>query len=117
MASKTRQDGEYPAHTALYFEADSDRVRMHDDPMMDNVITALLALGMETWSIRRRSLVLERLLEEKGVTRDMIEGFMPTEEDVSEWENERDRFVNQVMGPLMREGDLPLSHKREDNQS
>ncbi len=115
MASKTRQNGDYPEHTVVHFESDADKVRFYGDPTMDNVITAILALGMETWSIKRRSLVLERLLEERGVTRDMIESYMPTDDDTAEWAKERDRFVTQVMGPLAREGNMrPLDGRDED---
>ena len=92
-----------------FFQTDVDRVRFYDDPMTDNIVTAIVALGTEMWANRRRTLVLERLLEKKGVTQDMIESYMPTDEDVAAWQIERDRFVNAIMGPLMRESDLPPS--------
>ena len=97
---------EHPTHTADFFQTDVDKVRFYENPMIDNIVTALLALGAETWSNRRRTLVLERLLEEKGVTEEMIESYMPTDADVAAWEAERDRFVETVMTPLMREGNL-----------
>ena len=110
-----KKKGKYPTHTTDFIAADVDKVRFYDDPMTDNIVTAILALGTETWSNRRRTLVLERLLEEKGVTRDMIESYMPTDEDVAEWQTERDRLVEMIMGPLMREGNLPPSAKRESD--
>ena len=116
MSTKSPKSGDYPAHTADFFASDADKVRFYDDPMTDNLVTAFVALGMETWSIRRRTLVLERLLEEKGVSRDMIEGYVPSDADVAEWESERDRFIGQIMGPLMREGNLPPASDREDDQ-
>ena len=57
-----------------------DKVKFYDGQMTDNIITAILTLGSEIWTNRRRTLVLERLLEEKGVTRDMIESYMPSDE-------------------------------------
>ena len=113
MATKK---GEHPTYTVDFFKADSDAVRFYDDPMTDNIITALLALGTETWALRQRTLVLERVLAEKGVSREMIEGYMPTDEDVAEWEQERERFVDQLMRPLMREGNLHPMSKRETDQ-
>jgi hypothetical protein len=114
METNDQHQGDNPAYTTSFVPADSDQVRFYDDPIIDNIVTAIVALGMETWSIRRRSLVLERLLEQKGVSRDMIEGYMPTDEDVAEWEIERDRFVGKVMGSLMREGNLSPAAKREN---
>lgn len=105
-----------PTYTADFIASDVDKVRFYNEPMTDNIITAILALGSETWSNRRRTLVLERLLEEKGVSREMIESYMPTDEDVAEWKTERDRLVEMIMGPLMREGDLPPSTKRQNNE-
>jgi hypothetical protein len=115
MATKMQNKGGHPAYTTEFIRADSDQVRFFDDPMTDNIVTALVALSMETWSIRRRSLVLERLLEEKGVSQEMIEGYLPSDVEAAAWEKERDRFVGQVMGPLMREGNLSPSAKRKDN--
>ncbi len=106
----------HPTHTTDFIASDVDKVRFYDDPMTDNIVTAILALGAETWSNRRRTLILERLLQEKGVSQEMIEGYMPTEEDVAEWKTERDRLVEMVMGPLMREGNLHPSTKRQDDE-
>ena len=108
MAKKTTPDlqTDLPTHAVDFFKTDVDKVRFYDDPMTDNILTSILALSTEMWSNRRRTMVLERLLEEKGVTREMVEGYMPTEEDVAEWQVERDRFVAMVMGPLAREGGL-----------
>jgi hypothetical protein len=98
-----------PTFATDFLQTDVDKVRFYEDPMTDNIVTAILALGTEMWAHRRRTLVLERLLEQKGVTAEMIESYMPTDEDVAGWQTERDRFVNAIMGPLMREGDLPPS--------
>lgn len=98
-----------PAHTADFFKTDVDRVRFYDDPMTDNLVTAFLALATETWALRRRTLVLERVLDSKGVTPEMIEGYVPTEAETADWQQQRDQFVETVMGPLAREAELPVS--------
>jgi len=103
-------------YTTEFIPSDVDKVRFYEDPMIDNIVTAILALGTETWSNRRRTLVLERLLQEKGVTQEMIESYMPTDEDKAEWQTERDRLVEMIMGPLMREGNLPPSAKRQHDE-
>lgn len=116
MAKKTGTDvnADHPTHTTDFFASDVDKVRFYEDPMIDNIVTAILALGTETWSNRRRTLVLERLLEEKGVSQEMVESYMPTDVDIAEWKAERDRMVEMVMGPLMRKGNLHPSTPRRD---
>ncbi len=118
MAKRTSPDlkSDRPTHATDFFPTDVDKVRFFEDPMIDNIVSAILALGTETWSNRRRTLVLERLLEEKGVTQEMIEGYMPTEADVAEWQAERDRLVTMIMGPLMREGNLPPATDWQDEE-
>jgi hypothetical protein len=103
-----------PTHTTDFIQTDVDHVRFYENPMTDNIVTALLALGAETWSNRRRTLVLERLLEDKGVTQEMVESYMPTAEDNAAWELERNQFVETVMSPLMREANLPPSTDWQD---
>ncbi len=103
-------------YTTEFIASDVDKVRFYEDPMIDNIVTAILALGTETWSNRRRTLVLERLLQEKGVTQEMIESYMPSDEDKAEWQTERDRLVEMIMGPLMREGNLSPSAKRQHDE-
>jgi len=111
MAKRTTPESfsDQPTFATDFFQTDVDKVRFYEDPMMDNVVTAIIAMGTEMWANRRRTLVLERLLENKGVTPEMIETYMPTDEETAAWQIERDRFVNAIMGPLMREGNLPPS--------
>ena len=118
MAKRTKPaiTADRPTHAVDFLKTDVDQVRFYDDPMTDNIVTAILALSAETWSIRRRSLVVEKLLEERGVTQEMIEGYMPSEEDVVQWQAERDRFVEAVMGALSREGNLPPSTDWQDDE-
>jgi len=111
VPSKTSPDlkADLPTYAVDFVKSDVDNVTFYDNPIIDNIVTTILALGSEIWSSQRRTMVLERLLEQKGVTREMVEGYMPTEEDVAEWQAERDRFVDRTMSHLMREGGLPPS--------
>lgn len=116
MAKKTSPElqTDRPTHATDFFATDVDKVKFYEDAMTDNIVTAILTLGSEIWTNRRRTLILERLLEEKGVSREMIENYMPSDEDVAEWQVERDRFVAALMNPLMRDASLPPTTDWQD---
>ena len=98
-----------PTHTADFIQSDAERAVFLGNPVLDNMMTSLIALGTEVWSTRRRMHVLEALLEEKGVTAEMVEAYMPTAEQEAKWGKDRDRFIDLTYSPLLREGDLPVS--------
>jgi len=74
------------------------------NPALDNVVTCLIAFGAEVWATKRRMKVLEALMSKAGVTHDMIEKYVPTAAETSEWEKERDRFIELTLGPLGNDG-------------
>ena len=117
MAEKNKMelDTERPLYTSDYIVGDVERAVFLGNPLLDNMFSSLLAINAETWANRRRTMVLERLLAEKGVTTEMIEGYMPTPEEEVEWRAERDRFIDMTLGPMLREGSLPISADREDD--
>ena len=118
MAKKTSPefDSKRATHATDFFATDVDKVKFYEDQMTDNIVTAILTLGSEVWTNRRRTLVLERLLAEKGVTQEMIETYMPSESEVAEWQVERDRFVTALMEPLMRDASLPPTTDWQDDE-
>ena len=70
-----------------------------DNPAIDN-----LELGAELWVQRERTRVIEALLAEKGVvTPELIEQYVPSDEQVARSKAERDAFVNRVYGAFARE--------------
>ena len=79
--------------------------------MIETAGHALLpqSLSSEVWTTRRRVKVLERVLEDKGVSPELVETYMPTEAENAEWEKERDAFIQRTFGPLTRHADRPLS--------
>jgi hypothetical protein len=91
-----------------FFKADDEDAVMLGDPILDNMMTALISLGAEVWTNRRRVKVLERVLEDKGVTAQMIEAYMPTDDEASAWQTERDAFIRRTFGSLSRTGSKPL---------
>lgn len=71
------------------------------NPVLDNVMSTVIALGSEFWALQRRMNVMEQLLEKNGaVTKQMIEDYRPTEEEMAAWETQRDRFIQRVYGFL-----------------
>jgi hypothetical protein len=107
-------DTERPTHTSDFIKSDVEKAVFLGDPILDNLLTTILAVTAETWANRRRTLVLERLLADKGISKEMIEGYMPTPEEDAEWRAERDRFIGMTLDPLIREGSLPLSADIQD---
>jgi hypothetical protein len=117
MAEKNKMelDTERPLYTSDYIVADVESAIFLGNPILDNMFSSMLAINAETWANRRRTMVLERLLAEKGVTHEMIEGYMPTAEEEAAWQAERDRFIDMTLGPMLRDGSLPISAPREDD--
>ncbi len=99
-----------PTYTVDYFKADTHRAHFFDNVMIDNLITAVVALGAEVWTNRQRQEILEALLEEKGVSAEMIEAYMPSEEQREKWKQDRDAFVARTMHVLAREADRKTSY-------
>ncbi len=116
MATKstTELNSDRPTYATEFIKSDAEQAVFLGNPILDNMMTTMLAMCAETWAIRRRTNVIERLLVEKGITQEMVEGYMPTPEDEAEWHAERDRFIKMTLGPLMRDGSLPISADRQD---
>lgn len=105
----TEVDSERPTYTADYIKSDIEQLALLGGPVLDNLVESLIALSAEVWADRRRARVVEKLLEEKGITADMIEAYRPSAEDEAEWDAERDRFIRATLDPLMRNASLPLN--------
>ena len=116
MAKRVTTDlkTERPTYASDFFKSDNERVSFLGNPVLDNMMTALVAVCSEMWTNRRRMLVIERLLADKGITEDMIEGYMPSEEEEAAWDAERDRFISMAFEPLVRESDLPVDSDWQD---
>ena len=114
--AKTKLETERPTYTADFIHTDAERAVFLGNPVLDNLMSSVIALGSEVWATRRRMHVLEALLEEKGVTNDMIEQYVPSEEQVAKWEKDRDRFIDLTYSPLLREGDLPVTAPFDHDQ-
>ncbi|MBM3513612.1 MAG: hypothetical protein FJX59_07835 [Alphaproteobacteria bacterium] len=95
-------------HTAAFIKSDVDDVVMLGNPMTDNLVTSMQAMGAEVWALWRRVRVMEKLLAERGITQAMIETYVPGEADTADWQKERDAFIVRTIGPLSRQGHLKV---------
>ena len=74
---------------------------MLGNPVLDNVMSTVIALGSEFWALQRRMNIVETLLEKNGsVSHEMIESYRPTEEQTAAWDIQRDRFIKRTYGFL-----------------
>jgi len=113
--SKIKLDTKRPTYTSDFIVGDVEKAVFLGNPILDNMLTTILAINAETWANRRRAMVLERVLVEKGVTQEMIEGYVPSAEEEAQWQAERNRFIDMTLSPMIREGSLPISADREDD--
>ena len=73
--SKTKRK----SYTADFIKSDTDEAVFLGNPLMDDMMTSIIALGAEVWANRRRTRIIELLMEKEGaVTREMIEAYVPT---------------------------------------
>jgi hypothetical protein len=49
------------------------------NPILDNVVSSMIAMGSELWAVKRRLKVVEAVMAEKGITEAMIEQYTPSE--------------------------------------
>ena len=86
-----------------YVKGDWDKAVYLDNPHTDSLMSAVLNLGAEFWAMRRRQMVVEKLLDQKGtVSRQTIEAYNPTDEERVAWAAERDDFIERTFSVLTR---------------
>jgi hypothetical protein len=110
MAKTVKSDlkTEHATYASDFIPSDVENVSFLGDPILDNMMTTMVAVCSEVWSNRRRTRVIERLLAEKGITEDMIENYMPSEEEEAAWQAERDQFIAMAFEPLIRRSSMPV---------
>jgi hypothetical protein len=86
-----------------YIKGDTDNMVMLGHPMIDSLMEVVIALGAEVWSGQQRVKIMEKLLSTEGkVTTEMIEQYVPTEEEVAQWQGERKAMVDRVYSVMAR---------------
>lgn len=74
-----------------------------DDVVIDNILDSLLELSAAVWTHHDRVLVLEKILESKGISiSDEIEAHLPDEAELAARADARVAFVDQVFGAFLR---------------
>lgn len=108
MATKvksTLEAGGRKTVAADYVPADYDAAYFLKDPMIDSLFTSLTALAANVWALQRRQEITEILLEKHGsVTREMIETYIPTDEERTQISKRRDTFVDELYDPFKQSG-------------
>ena len=93
-----------PTYAAEAIPSDVKTGMFLGNPALDNVVSCVIAMSAEMWSMRRRMKVMEAILADSGVTPDRIEKYVPTDVQKVAWEQDRDRFISMTLGPLGDQG-------------
>lgn len=106
----SRSDQKFETYTEDFFPHDSNRSVLLKDVVTDNAVTAIINLGAELWTTRRRLSIIEQLLYEGAtITPEAIEQYLPSREVAQRWEEERDEFISRIYDVLARVGDIPAT--------
>ena len=90
-----------------FVKADYDEAYFLKDPMIDSIFTSMTAIAANVWALQRRQEITEILLEKHGsVTREMIETYMPTEEEQKKIQERRNAFVDEIYDPFKQSGTI-----------
>ena len=86
-----------------YIKGDSDNMVMLGHPMTDSLMSIVIALGAEMWAGQKRVRIIEQLLAKEGkVTPEMIEQYVPSDEEAEQWAAERKAMVERVYSVMSR---------------
>jgi hypothetical protein len=98
-----------PTFAAKAIPSDVNNVSFLGNPVLDNLVSVVVAMGTEVWATKRRMKVMESVLAKKGITSQMLEKYVPTAEEAAAWEKDRDRYIEMTFGALGNEGNLSAS--------
>ncbi len=91
-----------PVHTTDFIPSATRDAVFLGNPILDNMMHAILALGAEVWADKRRLKVIESLLSARQpVTAETIEAFVPTAAQEKAWAAERDAMIQTTFGVLV----------------
>lgn len=106
-----------PTHTVDFIPGDTRGRAFLGNPLMDGMVSSIMALGAELWATKRRMKVIESLMAAKrDVTPAAIEAYVPTPDEVKAWEAERDQMVKLTFSSLVIKGDQPSDFGKSDGQ-
>ena len=97
-------------YTVDFVKSDYNNAFFLGNPLLDALFTSLSALGANVWAVQHRVRVIELLMEKHGsVTHDMVEQYVPSEEETEQIMKDRDAFVAELFEPFEKLGDLPFA--------
>lgn len=96
-----KEKAEREGYTTNVYKTDVNEVSFLGHPQIDNLAMAVVAIGAELWSTRKRLLVLESVIDNEGV-RDKVERYEPTEEEQARWSAERREMIERLYGHFTR---------------
>ena len=80
------------------------RSTFFDDPAIDHVISMVLALSSEVWSLRERVFVIEKVAEDNGLNMSAaVEAYDLSNEDRESLNEQRQAFIERIMFVLREE--------------
>ena len=80
------------------------RSTFFDDPAIDHVVSMLLALSSEVWSLRERVAVIEKVADAKGLDLSAaVESYQLSDEEKASLADQRQAFINRIMFVLREE--------------
>lgn len=75
----------------------------YDNIAIDNLTTVCLELGAALWVTQERLRLMEKIMTDEGkVTTDMIEQYVPSDEEIKERKEARDAFIGRIYGAFGR---------------
>jgi hypothetical protein len=113
-----KKAGERTKAASDFIKGDTDNAVFLGNPHVDNLVSIVIAMGAEIWADRQRSRIIEHLLSTKGkVTTEMIEQYVPTDEQKTAWAAERDAMAKRMYGVMARDTSKarPFAEPREFN--
>ncbi len=88
-----------------------------DNVVTDNILDALLELSAAVWTSNDRVMVLEKILEDKGIpVSEAIEAHMPDDAEIARRAEARDAFVDQIFGAFLRRPTHSISQAADTEQ-
>ena len=74
------------------------------DPAIDHVVSMLLALSSEVWSLRERVAIIEKVADEKGLDLSAaVEAYQLSDQDKTSLAEQRQAFIERIMFVLREE--------------
>jgi hypothetical protein len=86
-----------------FIKHDADNMVLMGNAHIDNLLHMVIALGAEVWTGQQRVKIMETLLTKHGkVTTEMIETYVPTEQETAAWAAERKAMVDRIYSVMAR---------------